>query len=323
MTCWMLDGPGEADAFRRVERPVAAPPPGWVVIAIEAFGLNRSELFSRRGLSSSDFRFSRVLGLECCGTVQDAGDTDLEAGQRVIALMGGMGRSFDGSYATHVAVPRRQVFAVETTLPPEALGAVPETYNTADLMALRNMKLTGAETVLVHGGTSALGMAAISIAKHLGCTVLATSRSAQKAARLAAVSRADHVLVDAKGLEGSIGRATGRVDAVVNCIGNARSVELAVRVMEGRGRLGMGGELAESWNEDGGGPLPATVKVSWTNSTRVRWPAAADRMAEIVARVDSGDYATNIHRVFGFDELPDAHRAMEANEAVGKLVVRL
>lgn len=323
MSCWLLDGPGAADAFRRVDRPIAAPPAGWVVVAIEAFGLNRSELFSRRGLSSPDFSFPRVLGLECCGTVHDAGDSDLAAGQRVIALMGGMGRSFDGSYATHTVVPRSQVFPVRTDLPAETLGALPETYNTADLMVLRDMKLIGGETVLVHGGTSALGMAVISIARHLGCTVLATSRSRRKAGLLARACRADHVLVDDDELEANVADAVGRVDAVVNCVGDARSVALAARVMNGRGRLGLGGQLGESWNDEKAPDLPDAIAVSWTNSTGVRWPDDAERIAGIVRHVEDGDYAPNVDRVFAFDDLPEAQRAMENNEAVGKLVVRI
>lgn len=320
---WQLTGPGGPDAFALVTTPLPEVRPGWVRIAVESFGLNRSELFSRKGLSSPDFSFPRVLGLECVGRVDDGSDSELEAGARVIALMGGMGRSFDGGYATHALVPRSQVFRAPEGVSSEELGAVPETYNTAYGVTRGNLRLQGHETVLVHGGTSALGMAAAEIAKDLGCTVIGTSRREAKAALLRVRSRMDHVLVDGSDLPERILAEVGPVHAVVQCIGSTAAIEACARAMPNGGRIGQVGQLSESWDADAAPRLPEGVTTDFTRSDLVRAPDDDAAMAEILAASAEGRWRPNIHQVFAFEELPEAHRVMEANEAVGKLVVRV
>jgi NADPH:quinone reductase-like Zn-dependent oxidoreductase len=318
---YRLSGPGGIDAFERIETPIPDPEPGWVVIEVKAFGLNRSELFSRKGLSSPDFSFPRVLGLECVGVVHDRGDTDLDAGDTVMALMGGMGRSYDGSYATYAAVPRRQVFRVDTRLDWPEFGAIPETYNTAWGVVIEDMRLNGEERVLIRGGTSALGMACASIAKALGCEVAGTTRNPKKRSALAASGVVDHVILDEPGFVDRVREQFGPVTAVVECVGSKATIETSCATMPDGGKLGMVGQLAEAWEEPTEPDIPRNVTSTFTRSDLVAWPRDQDRMTEIVAWADAGRIRPNIHRVFGFDELPEAHRVMEFNEAVGKLVV--
>lgn len=321
MNAWLLEGPGEPDAFQLVEREIPEPQDGWVVVRIESFGLNRSELFSRRGLSSPDFSFPRVLGLECAGRIADPNGTDLADGQRVVALMGGMGRRFDGSYATHTVVPRSQVFPAPEALSAEVLGAVPETYNTALAVCLEYLELDGGETVLVRGGTSALGMAAIEIAKDLGCVVLATSRSAKKAALLRDRSRSDHVVIDDAEFVRTVLDAVGSVDAVVECVGAKATIETSAMTMKHGGRVGLVGQLSETWNTDAAPVLPDGVTATFTASDDTASPKDDGRMRHLMRQVESGGYRPNIHRVFPFEDIAEAHRVMGGNEAVGKLVI--
>ncbi|MEM9072184.1 MAG: zinc-binding dehydrogenase [Myxococcota bacterium] len=317
---WWLAGPGGADAFELVERPFEPLAEGWLRIRVEAFGLNRSELFSRRGMSSPDFSFPRVLGLECAGRVDDAGATDLREDDRVVALMGGMGRAFDGSYATHVDVPRTQVFRAPEALSAEVLGAVPETYNTAYGVCVESLKLTSEDRVLVRGGTSALGRAACEIAKDLGCVVVGTSRSPDKAAQLANASRFDHVLVDGSDLGDRVRERVGELSAVVDCVGSKESVESACGMLASGGRLGLVGQLSETW--DGARPtIPDHVSQSFTRSDLIAAPKDDERMRVLLDRVAAGRWAPNVDRVFSFEELPAAHEAMGANRAIGKIVV--
>ena len=321
MTCWMLEGPGGVDAFHRITREIPAPAPGWITIAVSAFGLNRSELFSRRGLSSPDFSFPRVLGLECAGTIFDAGDSNLSRDQPVVALMRGMGRSYDGSYATHVTVPRSQVFPVSQTIDAATLGAIPETYNTAEMMIVRNMKLSGSEVLFVHGGTSALGMACISIAKDLSCTVIASSRSTAKADVLKMKSRTDHVVVDDANMAVAIAGLDLRVTAVAQCVGGTEAIETTCALMSGGGTMGLGGQLGEGRDTDAEPIIPDGVRTVFTRSDLVRFPDDTARMNGILNKAAEGTYAPNTFQTFPFDALPEAHRVMENNEAVGKLVV--
>src|ERR1043166_5334829 len=105
-----MPGGPEALEIRHVPRP--EPRDGWVLIRVEAFGLNRSELHTRLGLSPS-VTLPRVLGIECVGVVEAAPGTDLASGQKVAAMMGEMGRAYDGGYAELTLIPRAHVFAID------------------------------------------------------------------------------------------------------------------------------------------------------------------------------------------------------------------
>ena len=125
MRAWILRQPGGPEAFELTDIPRPEPQPGHVLIEVRAFGLNRSEWFTRIG-ESPTVQLPRVLGIECVGTVVRAPGGELEEGQRVAAMMGGMGREFDGSYAEYTSVPAANVFPLETELPWDVVGALPE-----------------------------------------------------------------------------------------------------------------------------------------------------------------------------------------------------
>src|SRR4051812_17262714 len=105
MRAYVIETPGGPENLLLRDLPEPSPVPGSALLRVRAFGLNRSEWFTRRGDSPS-VRFPRVLGIECVGEVVAAPGTDLVPGQRVAAMMGGMGRAYDGSYAELTLVPR-------------------------------------------------------------------------------------------------------------------------------------------------------------------------------------------------------------------------
>ncbi len=125
MQAVVIERAGPPEVLVLAERPVPAPAPGWVLVRVKAFGLNRSELFTRQGLSPS-VKFPRILGIEAVGIVVESNGGEFESGQKVATAMGGMGRQFDGSYAEYTCVPATQVQALDTQLPWERLGALPE-----------------------------------------------------------------------------------------------------------------------------------------------------------------------------------------------------
>jgi NADPH:quinone reductase len=125
MRAIVLDAPGPADALTIRTIPVPTPQPGWVLIRVKAFGLNRSELHTRLGLASG-VTFPRVLGIEATGIAAEAPGREFEVGQQVVAMMGGMGRTYDGGYAEYTCVPASQVIAFRSDLDWSVLGAVPE-----------------------------------------------------------------------------------------------------------------------------------------------------------------------------------------------------
>jgi NADPH2:quinone reductase len=106
--------PGGPENFIIEERPVPEPQVGWVLIKVKAFGLNRSELMTRKGLSPN-VEFPRVLGIECVGEVEHDPSGVLQRGQKVAAFMGEMGRQFDGSYAEYSVLPKSLLCPFEST----------------------------------------------------------------------------------------------------------------------------------------------------------------------------------------------------------------
>lgn len=185
----------EEIVLSEVEMPKAIP--GWVIVKIKAFGLNHSEQILRLDEIRADYIQKPIVpGIECVGEIYDGSDTQFKVGQKVIALMGGMGRSFNGSYAEYALLPAHHVFAVNTEMSWIELGAIPETFFTAwgSLFECLNLKAT--DTLLVRGGTCALGYAAIQIAKALGCRVIATTHKAEKLPLLHDVGADECVLDD-------------------------------------------------------------------------------------------------------------------------------
>jgi NADPH:quinone reductase-like Zn-dependent oxidoreductase len=124
MRAVVLDGPGPPEALRIRQLPIPEPRPGWVLIQVKAFGINRSELHTRLGLSQG-VTFPRVLGIEAAGVVVAAPGGEFAEGQQVAAMMGGMGRTFDGGYAEYTNVPATQVLPFHTDLDWATIGAVP------------------------------------------------------------------------------------------------------------------------------------------------------------------------------------------------------
>ncbi len=161
--------------------PIPSVKPGWVLVKVKAFGVNRSELFLRSYEANAPYiKLPRIPGIECVGEIADASDSSFRKGQRVIALMGGMGRSFDGGYAEYALLPISQVFKVDTDLSWIELAAVPETYFTAYGSLFDCLQLIYTDTLLIRGATSALGLAAMQFAKSIGCTVFASTRNKEK-----------------------------------------------------------------------------------------------------------------------------------------------
>jgi NADPH:quinone reductase-like Zn-dependent oxidoreductase len=187
-------GGPEVLEVREVPRPEARG--GWTLVRIKGFGLNRSELMTRQGLSP-DVRFPRILGIECVGVVADT-QSGPAVGTAVAAVMGEMGRAFDGGYAEYALLPDELLIELPSTataLSWETLAALPETYLTAygSLDALGVSAHGAVGTLLVRGGTSSVGVAALSLARGRGLTTIATTRDPAKSAALLAAG-ADHVV---------------------------------------------------------------------------------------------------------------------------------
>ena len=194
MKAVVLDAPGPPEALQIRDLPIPTPRPGEVLIKVEAFGLNRSELHTRLGLAAG-VTFPRVLGIEATGTVAACPGGEFRVGQQVVTMMGGMGRTFDGGYAEYTCVPAGQVVPFTSDLDWATLGAVPEMLQTANGSLTIGLDAQPGQSILIRGGTSSVGMATAVLAKRLGLTVLSTTRNPGKAEALTEIG-VDHVLID-------------------------------------------------------------------------------------------------------------------------------
>ena len=313
---------GGPEVLEIEEIPRPEPRAGWVRIRVHAFGLNRSELFTRQGHSPS-VRFPRVLGIECVGVVDDAGGTDLALGQTVAALMGEMGRAYDGGYAEYSLVLRDRVLPIRTNLAWDVLAALPETYLTAWGSVVEAMEVEAGQTLLIRGGTSSVGMAAAALAKGRGARVIATTRNPAKADGLRA-NGADDVIIDTGRIAEEVARRVpGGVDALLELVGTVTLLD-SLRAVRPRGVVCNTGILGNSWVMDRFEPLediPSTVKLTTYESSTTSAERSTAALQEIVDGVAAGRYRANIDRRFRFDEIVAAHRFMEENRGSGKLVV--
>ena len=320
MRAVVLDAPGPPEALRIRELPIPQPTPGWVLIQVRAFGLNRSELHTRLGLAQG-VTFPRVLGIEAAGTVVAAPAGEFEAGRQVTAMMGGMGRTFDGGYAEYACVPAGQVIPFFSELDWATLGAVPEMLQTAHGSLTTGLDAQPGQTLLIRGGTSSVGMAAAVLAKDRGLTVVSTTRRPERASALEAIG-VDHAIVD----DGDIAPAVRRiapegVDIALELVGTPTLPD-TLRATKVHGVVCFTGMLSNQWTVRDFYPidyLPNGVRLTAYSG------GAADLPAEVLQSflddVAAGRLTVPIHRTYTLDEIATAHADMEAGNATGKLVV--
>jgi NADPH:quinone reductase-like Zn-dependent oxidoreductase len=305
------------------ELPVPAVRQGWSLVRVKGAGLNRSELRTRQGHSPS-VTFPRVLGIECVGIVAASTDPRLPEGSTVAAVMGEMGREFDGGYAEYALLPNSLLMPVATTLPWDVLAALPETYLTArgSLDAL-GVVPGGQGRLLIRGGTSSVGMAAASIASGYGAETAATTRRKDKIGALAAAG-ADHVLLDDDG--GSLAPSVHAIwpegpDYVLDLVGTSTAVDSLHLVRRG-GTVCVSGSLS-GWVIPDFQPvamIPSGTRLTAFHSDDTNGSAGAAVLQRIVHEVEAGVYRPNVDRVFTLDDIVAAHRYMENDQAAGKLV---
>lgn len=178
------------------ETPIPESRPGWVLVKIHAAGLNHSETLLRMFEIENDYIQKPIIpGIECVGEVADPSDSHFIKGDKVVALMGGMGRSFNGSYAEYALLPESNVFKVETDLDWVSLAAVPETYFTAYGSLTECLMLNENDTLLVRGATSTVGQATIQLAHGIGATVIAACRHKNSFEKMVSIG-ADFCIID-------------------------------------------------------------------------------------------------------------------------------
>jgi NADPH:quinone reductase len=245
MKAVVLEKPCRADELVIQEVPIPKVKAGWVLVRIKAFGINRSEIFTRQGDSPS-VKLPRIIGIECAGEIVDSSDSSFQIGQRVVSLMGGLGREFDGSYAEFALIPSSQVYPINNDMDWVKLAAIPEMYYTAYASLFDTLRLWEGETLLIRGGTSSVGLAALQLAKSVGATVISTTRTTNKL-KLLKEYGADYVLLD----EGSLSKQLfslfpNGVNKVLELVGTV-TLKHSLKLLSEQGILCMTGILGGEW----------------------------------------------------------------------------
>lgn len=287
---------------------------GWSLVKIKCCGINHSEIFTREGKSPS-VRFPRILGIECVGEVTQSSTPALAVGQKVVSIMGEMGRAFDGSYAEYVLLPNEQIYPVHTDLDWTTLAAIPETYYTA-FGSLQQLRIAPQDCVLVRGAGSGVGVAFAQLLKaqfpHI--VLHGSTRNPAKAVRLQAVGF-DEVITEA---DGKI-QTDQSYDKILELVGPATLRDSFSHINE-HGIVCNTGQLGNIWCVNDFDPIIELKNNSYLtafysgNVSQAKLDAMFDYIRQFNVKI-------LIERVFTLEQVPEAHRFLQSADGFGKVVV--
>jgi NADPH:quinone reductase len=321
MRAIVLEKFGGPDSLIYTDLPEPEPMPGHVVIEIKAFGINHAEMHMRRGEWAEA---AKVIGIECVGLVKTCPGGEFPVGAKVAALMGGLGRTINGSYAEYTRVRASNVALIESDLPWAELAAIPETYATAWTCLFRNLEIARGQTLVIRGAASSFGQAALNMAADAGVRVIATTRSRERVSLLEQLG-AERVATEGADLSHRIAEAK-KLDAVLDLVGNSTILDSLDMLRRG-GRACLAGWLGGLAPIADFNPLlqmASGVYLTFFGSFvfgTPQFPLSDVPLQKIAEQVAAGRLKAKPSRVFRFEEIREAHRVMEANEAGGKMVV--
>ena len=321
-----ISAPGKPEVLKLTQRPRPEPKAGELLVAVQASGINRPDVLQRKGLYPMPPGVSDLPGLEVAGTVAAGSAHDLAAaglaiGDAVCALVAG------GGYAQYCVAPAGQCLPVPKGLSMVEAASLPETFFTVWQNVFSIAKLQAGETLLVQGGSSGIGVAAIQLAKALGSTVIVTAGTDEKCAACIGIG-ADHAInYKTQDFVAEIKRITaGRgVDVVLDMVGGdyvSREVEcmaddgrIAIIAVQGgvKSALDVGTVLRRRLSITGSTLRPRSVayKTELARELRAKaWPL-----------VEAGRVKPIIYQVFPAAQAAQAHTLMESSTHVGKIVL--
>ncbi len=315
MKAVVLNGITPADQVKLTEVPIPQVKPGWVLVKVRAFGMNHSEQVLRLSeIEASYIQKSVIPGIECVGEIADPSDSGWKVGQKVAALMGGMGRSFNGSYAEYALLPVHHVFPVNTDLPWDALAAVPETWFTAWGSLFECLQLKPEDTLLIRGATCALGYATIQIAKTLGCRVIATTH---REAKLPLLDEADAALLDDGKLTGKVRSVTKTLDLV-----GPRFLKDTLTAVEKGGIVCNTGILGGVFTLNGFDPIKDIPNGVYLTGFFSNFPTQ-QVIYDIFAFLSEHQLMPRYGAKFAFTKIRDACIALDSGKVNGKIVIEV
>jgi len=301
MTAVEIREPGAPQVLRAVERPVPQPGPGEVLIHVAAAGVNRPDVLQRKGIYPPPPGITDIPGLEVAGEVVRLGEGVREPalGARVCALVAG------GGYAQYVSAPAVQCLPAPAPLSLEQAAVLPETFFTVWLNVFERARLKKGETLLVHGGASGIGTTAILLGKAFDAHVIVTAGSAQKCAacrELGADVAINYDMVGGDYLARNSAAAAveGRIALIATQGGNKSELDLRPLMIK---RLTISASTLRAQPVANKGRIAASLRENV-------WPLFETRGLKPV-----------IHARFPLADAAGAHRLMESDTHIGKIVL--
>ncbi len=286
---------------------------GWSLVKVMGFGINHSEIFTRKGESPS-VKFPRILGIECVGVVEESTSPNLKNGQKVVSFMGEMGRAYDGGYAQYCLLPNDNIFPIKSNLSWPEIAAIPETYYTA-YMSLKNLRINENDKVLVRGATSGVGYAFLKLlrGRYPNINCVGTSRSENKRALLEKVCF-DEVIID----QDNVLQTDESFDRILDLIGPAAILDTFKHINK-QGIICITGLLGNKWSFDFE-PLEELP-----NSTYLTIADSSDRnqtdVSDLFSYIEKYHVNVKPEKIFSLDDIQEAHRYLESSNSFGKVVV--
>ena len=315
--------PGEPEVLVPAERPIPAPASGEVLIRVAAAGVNRPDVFQRRGRYAPPPGASDIPGLEVSGVIEavGAGVNDWKIGDAVCALVTG------GGYAEYCVAPAPQCLPLPSGMDLVTAAAIPETFFTVWTNVFQRGRLQPGESLLVHGGSSGIGTTAIQLARGERIARLRDRRIDGQVRRLrAARRRALHQLPRRRLCRGgSRGHRRSGVDVILDMVGGdyfARNLDaLAVegRLVEIATLHGVKAEL--NIQAIMGRRLTITGSTLRPRPIADKAAIAAELQREVWPLLESGAVKPIVHATFPLREAAAAHRMMESSAHIGKLLL--
>ena len=319
MKAVVINGCCKAEELHVSDIAIPSVRPGWVLVRVHAAGLNHSEALLRTMEADADYINTPIVpGIECVGEIADPSDSRFRKGDKVIALMGGMGRSFNGSYQEYALLPERIVFKVDTSLDWTSLAAVPETYFTAYGSLVESLLLQRGDVLLVRGATSTVGQAAIQLGRAMGAKVIAACRREESFVHLRAIG-AEHCIID----DGHISRQDLplRPNKLLELIG-PKTLSDSLLTVASPGYVCNTGVLGNQFVVERFEPIKYIPNGVFLSSFFSNYPTrqAIDSLFDLI-------HATGIrplyNKVFGLDEIVEAHTLLEHGGAGGKIILNM
>lgn len=324
MNAVVLERKCSPEEMKIIEIDIPKVKPGWVLVKVKAFGLNSSEKILRNIEIERDYIKKPIVpGIECVGIIENPSDSKkLKKGDKICALMGGMGRSFDGSYEEYALLPEDIVFKVNSDLSFDKLAAIPETFFTGYSSLFDCMQIKKGDIVLIEAGTSALGIASIQMAKAIGAEVLTTITNEkytdfvkQIGADKVYITKGDNLyeLVSKDYPDG--------INKMLDLVGE-KTIKQGINLLQYHGIICSTGVLGGMNFMQDFYPLKDLAVGKYLTGFTSNYPFQ-EKIDEIFEFIKKYDIKPYIGETFKFEDISKAHRNLEEHTVIGKMVVMI